>query len=233
MRPRGRLPPLWEKIMTYSNTNEHLYDDIALWEKTDGKELFLQMPLTLEAKNAPAILDFGYGFGEHLFALSNAFPNGKIYGIDCNPACQKEVGDKVTARELKNITLINKEVHNLQDFENDSLDLILLYDALHGGDGTGKYMLFEESQRVLKAGGCLSILPLHLSNWRDREGKKKTYSLKMIKDEIESFGFDYAGTCQQKGVHWEKCHTLYYIKKGNITFDVLERVDVMNFLKTP
>ena len=219
--------------MTYSNTNEHLYDDIALWEKTDGKELFLQMPLTLEAKNAPAILDFGYGFGEHLFALSNAFPNGKIYGIDCNPACQKEVGDKVTARELKNITLINKEVHNLQDFENDSLDLILLYDALHGGDGTGKYMLFEESQRVLKAGGCLSILPLHLSNWRDREGKKKTYSLKMIKDEIESFGFDYAGTCQQKGVHWEKCHTLYYIKKGNITFDVLERVDVMNFLKTP
>ena len=233
MRPRGRLPPLWEKIMTYSNTNEHLYDDIALWEKTDGKELFLQMPLTLEAKNAPAILDFGYGFGEHLFALSNAFPNGKIYGIDCNPACQKDVGDKVTARELKNITLINKEVHNLQDFENDSLDLILLYDALHGGDGTGKYMLFEESQRVLKAGGCLSILPLHLSNWRDREGKKKTYSLKMIKDEIESFGFDYAGTCQQKGVHWEKCHTLYYIKKGNITFDVLERVDVMNFLKTP
>ena len=219
--------------MTYSNTNEHLYDDIALWEKTDGKELFLQMPLTLEAKNAPAILDFGYGFGEHLFALSNAFPNGKIYGIDCNPACQKEVGDKVTARGLKNITLINKEVHNLQDFENDTLDLVLLYDALHGGDGTGKYMLFEESQRVLKAGGCLSILPLHLSNWRDREGKKKTYSLKMIKDEVESFGFDYAGTCQQKGVHWEKCHTLYYIKKGNITFDVLECVDVMNFLKTP
>ena len=217
--------------MTYSNTNEHLYDDIALWEKTDGKELFLEMPLTSEAKNAPSVLDFGYGFGEHLFALSNAFPNGKIYGIDCNPACQKDVGDKVTARGLKNITLINKEVHNLEDFENDSLDLVLLYDALHGGDGTGKYMLFEESQRVLKAGGCLSILPLHLSNWRDREGKKKTYSIKMIKNEIEFFGFEYVGTCRQKGVHWEKSHTLYYIKKGNITFDILERVDVMNFIK--
>ena len=217
--------------MTYSNTNEHLYDDIALWEKTDGKELFLEMPLTSEAKNAPSVLDFGYGFGEHLFALSNAFPNGKIYGIDCNPACQKDVGDKVTARGLKNITLINKEVHNLEDFENDSLDLVLLYDALHGGDGIGKYMLFEESQRVLKAGGCLSILPVHLSNWRDREGKKKTYSIKMIKEEIEFFGFEYVGTCRQKGVHWEKCHTLYYIKKGNITFDILERVDVMNFIK--
>ena len=217
--------------MNYSNTNEHLYDDIALWEKTDGKELFLEMPLTSEAKNAPSVLDFGYGFGEHLFALSNAYPNGKIFGIDCSLACQKEVGDKLADRAFKNISLINKEVHNLQDFEDDSLDLVLLYDALHGGDGKGKYMLFEESQRVLKAGGCLSILPVHLSNWRDREGKKKTYSFKMIKEEIEFFGFEYVGTCRQKGVHWEKCHTLYYIKKGNITFDILERVDVMNFIK--
>ena len=30
--------------MTYANTNEKLYDDIALWEKTDGKDLFLEMP---------------------------------------------------------------------------------------------------------------------------------------------------------------------------------------------
>ena len=163
--------------MNYSNTNEGLYDDIALWEKTDGKELFAQMPLAV--KDSPSVLDFGYGFGENLFALSYAYPTGKIYGIDCNPVCQKEVGDKIEVRGLNNITLINKEVHDLQDFENDSLDLVLLYDALHGGDGKGKYMLFEESHRVLKTGGCLSILPVHLSNWRDRESKKKTYSLKM------------------------------------------------------
>ncbi|MBO4859352.1 MAG: class I SAM-dependent methyltransferase [Treponema sp.] len=215
--------------MNYSNTNEHLYDDIALWEKTDGKELFTQMPLA--EKKTPKILDFGYGFGENLFAVNNAYPEGMVYGIDCSPVCQNEVGEKITARGLKNICLINKEVHDLGDFENASLDLVLLYDALHGGDGKGKYMLFEESYRVLKAGGCLSILPVHLSNWRDHEGKKKTYSLKMIIDEVQSFGFEYAGTCGQKGVHWEKCHTMYYIKKGNITFDVLEKVDVMNFLK--
>ena len=51
--------------MNYSNTNEHLYNDIALWEKTDGRDLFLEMPLT--EKNSPAVLDFGYGFGENLF----------------------------------------------------------------------------------------------------------------------------------------------------------------------
>ena len=217
--------------MTYSNTNEKLYDDIALWEKTDGRDLFAQMPLAPDVKSSPTVLDFGYGFGENLFALSNAYPNGKIYGIDCSPVCQKEVGEKVAARGIKNITLINKEVHNLQDFADDSLDLVLLYDALHGGDGTGKYMLYEESHRILKAGGVLSILPVHLSNWRDHEGKKKNYTPDKIKAELAEYGFEYAGTCPQKGVHWEKCHTLYYIKKGSITFDILEKVDVMNFVK--
>ena len=85
--------------MSYSNTNEHLYNDIALWEKTDGRDLFLEMPLAV--KDSPSVLDFGYGFGENLFALSNAYPNGKIYGIDCSPACQKEVGDKIAERGLK------------------------------------------------------------------------------------------------------------------------------------
>ena len=46
--------------MNYSNTNKSLYDDIAIWEKTDG--------------------------------------------IDCNPVCQKEVGEKIAARGIKNIT---------------------------------------------------------------------------------------------------------------------------------
>ena len=217
--------------MNYSNTNEKLYDDIALWEKTDGRDLFAQMPLAPHVKDSPTVLDFGYGFGENLFALSNAYPNGKIYGIDCNPVCQKEVGEKIAARGIKNIILINKEVHNLQDFQDNSLDLVLLYDALHGGDGKGKFMLYEESHRILKRGAYLSILPVHLNNWRDHQGKKKTYTPAKIKAELAEYGFEYAGSCPQKGVHWEKCHTLYYIKKGTITFDALEKVEVMNFTK--
>ena len=213
--------------MTYSNTNEHLYDDIALWEQTDGRDLFLEMPL--KDKLTPAILDFGYGFGEQLFALSNAYPNGRIFGIDGNPVCQKEVGMKIRDRHLTNIELINRQADDLSDFENDSMDLVLLYDVLHAG--TGKYKFYDETRRILKPGGCLSVLPVHLGNWRDRQGKKKTYSLKQVREEIEEYGFDYAGTCSRKGVHWEKCHTLYYIRKGTITFDSLEKVDIMNFVK--
>lgn len=74
--------------MTYANTNEKLYDDIALWERTDGRDLFLELPL--KDKHAPKILDFGYGFGEQLFALTNAYPDAVIFGIDGNSVCQKE-----------------------------------------------------------------------------------------------------------------------------------------------
>ena len=196
--------------MTYSNTNEKLYDDIALWEKTDGKDLFLQMPL--KEKQSPKILDFGYGFGEQLFALANAYPKGTIFGIDGSPYCQKEVSDKITQRKISNITLINKMVNDLSDFEDDSMDLVLLYDALHAT--SNKYMLYEESHRILKTGGVLSILPVHLSNWRDRQGKKKTYTPKLIQSEIEEYGFSYAGTCTQKGVHWENATPSITSKKA-------------------
>ncbi len=52
-----------------------------------------------------------------------------------------------------------------------------------------------------------------------------------VRELLSEYGFEFVGTCKTKGVHWEKCHTLYYIQKKIITMDVLERVDVMNFKK--
>lgn len=213
----------------YTNTNEHLYDDIALWEKTEGKRLFEEMPLN--GNNSPLILDFGYGFGQYLFAASYTFPEGTVYGIDGNTVCQKEVSEKIENRGINNIKLINKIADNLQEFQPQSIDLMLLYDNLHGGNGEMKYMLFQEAQRIIKTGGCLSILPFHLSNWRDKQGNKKKYTSIKIIDEISEYGFKYKGSCKTKGIHWEKCHTPYYIQKRNITFDTLEKMDVMNFIK--
>ena len=158
-------------------------------------------------------------------------PNGEIYGVDGYAECQKEVAQKIQKSHIENVTLINRKLDDLQEFQDNSFDLVLLYDVLHGGDGKMKYMLFEESYRILKPGGCLSILPVHLSNWRDKLGKKKVYTLRKIIEELCEYGYRYDGTCNRKGVHWEKCHTLYYINKRNITFDILEKVNVMNFIK--
>lgn len=77
----------------YKNTNEHLYEDIALWEKTEGVALMKSMPLNGIVN--PQIIDFGFGFGQYLFADAYAYPKGRVYGIDGSEVCLKEVGDKV------------------------------------------------------------------------------------------------------------------------------------------
>ncbi|BCJ96799.1 hypothetical protein acsn021_43680 [Anaerocolumna cellulosilytica] len=217
------------EAINYTNTHKSLYDDIALWEKKEGTSFFNKMPLG--DNKSPIILDFGYGFGQYLLASAYAFPEGMVYGIEANLVCQNEITKKIQLNSINNIKIINKTAENLQEFQANSIDLMLLYDILHGGNGVMKYMLFEEAQRIIKTGGCLSVLPFHLSNWRDKHGNKKKFTTKMIINEIIEYGFRYEGSCKTKGVHWEKCHTPYYIQKGNITFDMLEKMDVMNFIK--
>ena len=211
----------------YKNTNADLYEDIALWEKTEGVELMKGMPLN--RNDSPIILDFGFGFGQYLFAAAYAYPNGTIYGIDGNANCIKEVGDKLIERGISNVKLLGEKVNDLSKFEDNSMDMVLLYDTLHASFANKK-MLLEEAHRVLKKGGCLSVLPFHQGNWRDKDENKKKYSLTKIREEIMEYDFEYVGTCPVSGVHWERCHTLYYMQKGCITFDILERMDVMNFV---
>jgi ubiquinone/menaquinone biosynthesis C-methylase UbiE len=211
----------------YKNINEYLYEDIAIWEKTEGIEFMKSMPLN--GNDSPQILDFGFGFGQYLFAAAYAYPKGMLYGIDGSEICIKEVGDKIKKRGITNVKLIGEEVSDLIRFEDNSIDMVLLYDTLHASFSKKK-MLLGEAHRVLKKGGCLSVLPFHQGNWRDKDENKKRYSISMIKSEIMEYGFDYVDTCEVKGIHWEKCHTLYYIQKGNITIDMLERMDVMNFI---
>lgn len=211
----------------YKNTNEHLYEDITLWEKIEGVELMKGMPL--DGNESPTILDFGFGFGQYLFAAAYAYPNGTIYGIDGDAICIKEVNDKLKERGLINVKLLGEQVNDFSKFEDNSMDMVLLYDALHASFAKKKVLL-EEAHRVLKKGGCLSVLPFHQGNWRDQEENKKKYSLPKIRAEIMEYNYEYVGTCPVKGIHWERCHTLYFIQKGSITFDILERMDVMNFV---
>lgn len=211
----------------YKNTTECLYEDIDLWEKTEGIEFMKSMPLNNNDK--PNILDFGFGFGHYLLAAAYAYPNGRIYGIDGYPNCINEVSNKINERKILNIQIIGQVVNDLKMFEDNSMDMILIYDSLHASY-TKMNMLLMESHRVLKKGGCLSILPFHLGNFRDKDENKKKFSITKVKSEVMGYGFEYAGSCEVKGIHWEKCHTFYYIQKGNITFEILERMDVMNFI---
>lgn len=91
--------------------------------------------------------------------------------------------------------------------------------------------MFKETNRVLKSNGILSILPFHLSNFRDKNGNKKKYKTDQLINEIVELGFILSNKIENRGIHFEKYHSPHYIQKGGVEFEELERGTIYNFRK--
>lgn len=206
-----------------------LYDDIEVWEKTEGRELFAQL---LDVPG-PVILDYGCGAGNYSFAAAYAFEQRcRIYAVDI----KQQVLDQVSARaEEKGIKCVNAVMGRedfRHDFADETFDLVIYSDLFHGEEkiygGLHRFVMLEEAKRTLKKGGVLAVLPFHLSNFRSRDKKKCKYTHKKLIDEIGSFGFEYAEK-SLRGIHFEKAYSPYYQQKGGIGFDDLERGKMLVF----
>lgn len=107
-----------------------LYSKISLWEKQDGKRLFECFNLPNEAK----VLDLGCGFGHYSIAASHALKgNGKVYAVDINKDCLSHINGVIKNENICNIELQIGNKDCTLNFEDDSLDMVLYYDILHGG----------------------------------------------------------------------------------------------------
>ena len=159
----------------------NLYEKISVWEKNEGKDLFKNFELPKEAK----VLDYGCGFGHYSLAAANALKDiGIVYAVDVNKMCLDHINRIITSEDIQNLEVQDGNEDWTLNFDDNSIDMILYYDILHGGDGKHKIKLFNEARRVLKTNGLISILPFHLSNFKDNEGKKKNililnYQLKL------------------------------------------------------
>ncbi|WP_379143837.1 class I SAM-dependent methyltransferase [Paenibacillus sp. sgz500992] len=203
------------------------HEKVKQWENGEGVALFQGLGLAEDAE----ILDYGCGFGHYTFAASRALNGrGTVYAVDINKECMKAVGKVSSEEHLNNIQVLTGNKDHTLNFEDRSLDMIMYYDILHG-NGTHRFTLYEEAKRTLKPDGILSILPFHLSNFRDQEGKKKTYNYKKIIDEVLEFGFSVQQDQTKMGIHFEKYHSSYYIDKGCVEFEALERAEILNFRK--
>ena len=205
-----------------------IHEEVKLWERNDGTRIFID----LELPNNANILDYGCGFGHYTFAASRYLvgQQGKIYAVDINKECLKYVSSVAQEEDLLNIYTKSGNNNYVLDFPDNNFDMIMYYDILHG-EGQHRYTLYEEALRTLKPGGVLSILPFHLSNFRDREGKKKTYTYAKIIGEIREYGFTDMNV-KPTGAHFEKYHSKYYIDKGGVKFEDLETAQIINFRKT-
>ena len=203
------------------------HEKVRHWEENEGVEILR----SIGVKEGTSFIDFGCGFGHYSFSASQAVgAEGKVYAVDVDNRILNFVEEGISKRGISNITTVNSTERYILDFESNKIECILLYDILHG-ENINRFEFLKEAHRVLKKDGILSILPFHLSNFRDAKGNKKKYSIKKLSKEICDLGFKLSGEIKECGVHFEKYHSPHYIKKGGIDFEDLERGTIVNYVK--
>ena len=130
-------------------------------------------------KEGQIILDFGCGAGYYTIPVAKiAGDNGKVYALDKDGNSLDELKNKAKEEKVKNIEIIKTSGEIKIPFEDNSIDVILLYDVIHSyyfSDDERKKVV-DEAKRVLKVRGMLSLYPKHMN-------------LEEIKCEIEKEGF--------------------------------------------
>ena len=105
------------------------------------------------------VLDYGCGPGSYLTAVSAmAGETGKIYALDAHPLAIKMVQRIVSGKHFTNLETILSDCKT--GLPDNSLDIILLYDTLHGLENLD--CVLEEFGRTLKPDGILSVSDHHL-----------------------------------------------------------------------
>ena len=122
-------------------------------------------------KKGQTVLDFGCGSGYY------AIPIAKIIGEQCQVyALEKDrmelerLISRAKLMGLKNIVSLDTTGNSSIPLDNESVDVVLLYDVLHHyfyPREDARRKLLSELWRVLKPGGMLSLFPTHLGSDMD------------------------------------------------------------------
>ena len=131
--------------------------DVESWLKKDG-EVFLK---GIGMEKGQTVLDFGCGDGHYTIPAAKVVgEEGKVYAMD-REALRKLMG-VAKSEGLENIVPVETSGDLKINLEDESVDVVLLYDIIHYIEEREK--LFEEAYRVLKKDGFLSVYPKHLKS---------------------------------------------------------------------
>jgi ubiquinone/menaquinone biosynthesis C-methylase UbiE len=105
------------------------------------------------------ILDFGCEPGSYVMPVSRLVGDtGKVYALDIHPLAIKKVQQLASKKGLTNVQTILSD--GKTGLPPNSLDIILLYDVLHGLKDYAT--ILSEWHRILKPKGILSVNDHHL-----------------------------------------------------------------------
>jgi ubiquinone/menaquinone biosynthesis C-methylase UbiE len=192
--------------------------NVKRWLEEDG-ERFLR---DLGIKRGQVIVDFGCGAGHYTIPAAKIVEQeGTVYAIDKDQDVLDQLMQIATSKNLNNIIPMNTLGTVTIALDDETIDVVLLYDVIHYRDMEGRGNLYREVYRILKPGALLSVYPKHhkldlpLSNLADRK-------IDDIIKEIEEAHFYCCGKNFKELIH-DGCYTQGHIlnfrktgRKGNI-----------------
>ena len=160
-------------------------EKMEIWEKENGVKFLRKIGL----QPCQTVLDFGCGVGH--YTVPAAFvvgSKGIVYAVDKGQQVLNELQQKARANDLKNVKIIKTLGKTTMDFESESIDVILFYDVLHYLGKHDRKKLYQETHRVLKQDGLLSVYPKHTVG-DDPIQEFGELNSNDVKREIENSGF--------------------------------------------
>jgi ubiquinone/menaquinone biosynthesis C-methylase UbiE len=166
-------------------------------------------------KRGQKVLDFGCGSGNYtILAARIAGEEGLVYALDKDKRTLDELIRKAESMGLKNIIGLHTSIESGIGLDNESVDVVLLYDVLHYyyfSRAEDRRQLLREVYRVLKPGGFLSLYPSHLQSYMEPK-------LEDVEREIQEASFylecEYSGTLIVHDSNLEKGQVMNF-RKGN------------------
>ncbi|MCK4347768.1 MAG: class I SAM-dependent methyltransferase [Thermoplasmatales archaeon] len=156
-----------------------MIDDMKKWIDAEG-EIFLR---DIGMQRNQSIIDFGCGVGNYTIPAAKVVGRrGKVYAIDKNKESLDELMKRVEEKGIKNIERIDVPEEIRLPLQNESADVILIYDVIHLVDNRKE--LLAEIYRVSKQNTLISVYPKH-------HQKDMNMDLDDVKDEIETVGFSF------------------------------------------
>lgn len=133
-------------------------NDVKRWLREEG-EAFLK---DVGIKKGQIILDFGCGVGHYTIPAAKVTgKEGKVYAIDKDRDALEQLMQTAESEGLKNVVPIKTSGELKINLENESVDVVLLYDVLHYMDVKERRKIYDEVYRILKSDGFLSVYPKH------------------------------------------------------------------------
>ena len=157
-----------------------MIDDMRKWMNKEGRKFLKDIGI----KRGQSVLDFGCGVGNYTIPSAVVVgKRGKVYAVDKNKQSLDELIQRAEKEGLKNIKIIYISEEIRLALQNESVDVVLLYDVIHLVDNRNR--LLTEIYRVSKPNALISVYPKH-------HRKHMNMELDDVKDAVESasFGFE-------------------------------------------